>query len=124
MDGMAGGKVGSVSKLRTGVPQPGRGKDRLMLPRRLKPLFWDADFAALDAVRHRDYIIERILEYGDVPEISWMQATYPVADIVRVLKRARGLSPRSATYWSLIYDVPAEEIACLNKPYGLIPWPG
>lgn len=95
-----------------------------MVPAHLKPLFWDVDFAALDADRHRAYIIERILEYGDLPEIRWMRETYQAAVIVRVLKRARGLSARSADYWALIYDVPTEAIACLNKPSDLIPWPG
>lgn len=93
------------------------------LPPYLKPLFWDADPAALDVYRHRRYIIERILEFGDFREIRWMQETYAADEIVRVLREARGLSPRSAAYWSLVYDVPAEEMACLRKPSGLIPWP-
>lgn len=86
--------------------------------------FWDADPAALDVRRHRDYVIERILEDGDFPEIRWMRETYAAGEIVRVLKEARGISERSANYWSLTYDVPAEEIACLNKPSRRIPWPG
>lgn len=94
-----------------------------MLPDFLKPLFWDADFAALDPARHRDYMIGRILEYGDVAETRWMRTTYTREEIARVLRQARWLSPRSAAYWSLILDVPPEEIACLNKPSGLIPWP-
>lgn len=95
-----------------------------VLPPDLEPLFWDADPAALDVRRHRGYIIERILELGDFREIRWMRETYAAGEIVRVLKETRGISARSAAYWSLVYDVPAEEIACLNKPSGRIPWPG
>ncbi|MFN3763486.1 MAG: DUF6922 domain-containing protein, partial [Anaerolineae bacterium] len=39
------------------------------LPEFLRPLFWDVNFDRLRIPGHERYIIERILELGDVAEV-------------------------------------------------------
>src|SRR5262245_26057051 len=41
-----------------------------------RSLFWDADPASIDPRRHARYIIERILDLGDVEEVRWMARTF------------------------------------------------
>ena len=36
----------------------------------LKKYFWDVDFPSLNKKNHSEFIIERILEYGDKKEVK------------------------------------------------------
>lgn len=39
------------------------------LPEFLRPLFWDTNFDRLRIAGHEQYIIKRMLEFGDLPEV-------------------------------------------------------
>ncbi|MBI4238959.1 MAG: hypothetical protein HY696_11185 [Deltaproteobacteria bacterium] len=86
-----------------------------MIPALLSRFFWDVQAATLDLNRHAPYIIERLLECGDLDAVRWLLATYSPTDIVAVLHSARGLSARSRRYWSLYFDRP--EVACTNPSW-------
>jgi hypothetical protein len=85
-------------------------------PEFLKKYFWDIDFAALDLARDRNYVLKRILEYGDARAVRWMNKNFKRTDIVSVLFNAR-IDPRSANYWAHIYRIRKGDLLCLRKPY-------
>ncbi|RLC66094.1 MAG: hypothetical protein DRI48_05470 [Chloroflexi bacterium] len=98
----------------------GRSPDRAgdeRLPEHLRPLFWDTDFDRLRVEGHERYVIERVLEYGDVPQVRWMMRRFPKEQIAETLRRTRRLSPKSAHFWASILDVPIEEIRCLSASF-------
>jgi len=72
-----------------------------MIPRELERFFWDVDPAALDLGRHKTYIVERLLEFGDEPAIRWLFQTYSQEEIFSVLRASRSLSPKSRNFWNL-----------------------
>ncbi len=85
------------------------------LPATAKKYFWDINADKLDVSKHSRFVIERLLEYGDFPELRWLFQNFSKQKIVDVLKRSRSLSRRSANYWSLILNVPKRDILSLNK---------
>lgn len=90
-------------------------------PKFLKKYFWDTDFSKLDKNSNSQFIIERILEYGDEKAINWLFKYFKKTGLKEVLKKRRGISPLSANYWSLILNIPQKNILCLknqsqNKP--------
>lgn len=99
----------------------GEGTD--LIPKRIQRLFWDTDKKAVDLQAHRFYVIHRIMDYGDPEDVRWMLAAYSPAEIVEVLKKRRGLSRKSGFFWGHRFQVPKEEIACLQKPYRKRPEP-
>lgn len=68
----------------------------------LRPLFWDADWSKIDLKKHKTYVIERILELGDVDAVRWLFSAYSDAEIRTVLKTSRNISAKSTNYWSII----------------------
>ena len=86
----------------------------------LKQYFWDVDFNRLDCQNHPRYIIERILEHGDIKAVRWMLKTYSREQVVTALKMSRELTPKSANFWALMLDVKEEYIKCLNKSFRAI----
>ena len=62
------------------------------------------------------YIVERIIEFGDDRAISWLGKAFKPEEIAEVVKSSRRISPNTANLWSLVLDIPKEEITCLSKP--------
>ena len=86
-----------------------------MIPRYLQTLFWDTDLAAFQPEAYPDYTIFRVLEYGDESAVVWLRETFSESDIRRVLCAEHRLSPKSATFWALVYGVPSGRVAALNQ---------
>lgn len=78
--------------------------------------FWDVDPARLDPEAYPEYVIERLLEHGDLRSVRWMLNNFPPPQIVRVLKTSRRLSAFSANFWALFFDVDKENVLCLSTP--------
>lgn len=83
----------------------------------IKRFFWDVDPDSLDVKKNSEYIIARILEYGDPEAIKWLFKTYDKKTIKKVLMNKRGFSKRTANFWSKILDVDKNKIQCLTKSY-------
>lgn len=75
----------------------------------LKKYFWDTDVKNIDKKEHAPYIIQRILEYGDMRAIRWLLSNFKKELIRQILRERRGFSPQTLNFWSLIL--------CLKKHY-------
>ncbi|MEM3112478.1 MAG: hypothetical protein QXY90_05510 [Candidatus Anstonellales archaeon] len=87
------------------------------IPEEIKRLFWDVRKDELDLKLHRFFIIARIVDFGDMEDVKWMLKTYSKEEIVEVIKNRRGISRKSAIFWSVYLDIPREEIQCLKTLY-------
>lgn len=87
------------------------------LPLFLKQYFWDVEFDQLDIAQHSKSIIGRILDRGDEKAIQWMKENYSQDEMEDVLFHFRFVSPKSANFWAVIFDLPQEKILCLQKAY-------
>ncbi len=85
------------------------------LPQFLKKYFWDVRFEKINLRKNREYVLRRILDYGDERAVAWMYDNFEKAEIRNVLSGFRGYSQKSANYWSLMLDVPKEKVSCLRK---------
>jgi len=91
------------------------GEDRL--PECAYRYFWDIDPTRLDVGQYSRYVIERLLEYGDLPSLRWMERRFSREEIVEVLKTSRALSRKSANFWLKILSVPREEVRCMSREF-------
>jgi hypothetical protein len=66
-------------------------------------LFWDVDPKKIDPEKHKRYIIERMLEFGNKDEIRWLFSFYTKRLIRNTLERSRGvLHKKTKNLWSLV----------------------
>lgn len=86
------------------------------LPDFLKPYFWETDLARVHPRRHAFYVIERVIEYGDDRAIRWLRQNYAPAQIARVVRASRVISPNTANLWALILKIPRGKVTCFSKP--------
>ena len=87
------------------------------LPQFLKKYFWDVDFSKLNKEIYASFVIERILEEGDEKATRWMRENFDLTQIKNVLFNSKNLSPKSANYWQLIFNLKREKILCLRKSF-------
>jgi len=83
---------------------------------RLRPFLWDTDIKNITLKKSRKTIIERVLKYGQVDDISWLLKHYSDDEIIDIIKRSSNLDRRTANYWALRYHIPKSEVKCFQKP--------
>lgn len=86
------------------------------IPKFLKPYFWETDLSRINRRRHEFYLIERVIEYGDDRAIRWLRHNYRPAQIARVVRSSRAISPNTANLWALTLKIPRGKIECFSKP--------
>lgn len=86
------------------------------VPAALRKLFWDVNIETLGTEKHKVYIIERVLEFGDEEVYRWLFNTYANRDIIAVTKSSRRLSRPTATMMANFYNLLEGEVRCLQKP--------
>ena len=87
------------------------------LPEFTHQYFWDTAVAEINPVKDYYYIIERLIEYGNDPVIKWLASNYLKDQLQEVIKTSRKISRKTAVLWQNYYDLPRDDIRCLNKQY-------
>lgn len=65
-------------------------------------LFWDVDPKTIDPKRHAEYVIERILDFGNDAEVRWMWNFYSHRLIRNVVNNSRVLHNQTRALWKLL----------------------
>jgi len=89
----------------------------VLLPHYITKFLWDVDLNKFSPKDHSRFLIERILEYGDMDSLKWIEEKYKRQEIINVLKNSRKLSPKTGNFFALYYKIPKKELLCIRKPF-------
>ena len=78
-----------------------------------KTIFWDVDLRKLDFRKHKKFIIERILQYGDLEDYHLAIAKFGAKEIKKNLLKSGGLNKKSLFFWNFIYNI--KEKQCVRN---------
>jgi len=92
-----------------------------MVPQFLQPFLPSSLVDGLDPVRDHCYIIENLLRKANLQSWQWMLKTYDHADITEVIFTSRHLKPKDVMFWSYYYQLPLDQILCLQPKSPSIP---
>src|SRR3989344_1977134 len=90
------------------------------LPRKFRPYFWDSPLEALNPQKNYSFIIQRLLDKGNMETAKFIWENYDHKLIAQVLTQTRDFSPRIGNFWGLLLNIPAKQIACLQPHYQAI----
>lgn len=65
-------------------------------------LFWDTSPDKIDTQKNAQYIIERILDFGNDEEVKWLWNFYDKPFIKKVVVKSRSLMPKTKNLWMLL----------------------
>ena len=74
------------------------------IPDHLRPFFWETEFSQISVNKNKPYIIERILELGNLSAVKWLFLNYTKNEIKEVLEKSRKVSAKSRNFWQLILE--------------------
>ena len=87
------------------------------LPPEFYGFFWDIDAKKLDPSKHSKYVINRLLDKGNLEAARWVLKHFPDDSIIETVKTTRDCSPKTVNFWAHYLHIPLEEIKCMQKPY-------
>ncbi len=71
------------------------------VPARFRTLFWDTALENINLKSHARYVMEKVLEFGDLDAFEWLCDVYPGRQIKETLLLSRTLSEKSRNFWSI-----------------------
>lgn len=87
--------------------------DRAQALPRLKRLFWDHPLTEADIGAHSIWVVERVLEYGDLDDVHILRAFMGTDAFLQAAAQAFRVSPRTRNFWCQILEL--EGISCTKK---------
>jgi len=78
-------------------------------------LFWDVDPATIDVNRHRRYVIERVLERGELSDLQTAVALYSMPTIIAEAQQMRSLDPVTLAFAACLGNVKEETFRCYTS---------
>lgn len=75
----------------------------MKLPLSFKKYFWEVDLKDINPLKHKNYIIERLLEYGDEKAFKWLIKNYGLQTILEVGRKSKRISPKTRNFLNLIF---------------------
>ena len=83
----------------------------------LRKYFWEIDFKKFNPFSYPQYVISRVLEYGDEKTLRWLFKNFSIRQIKNTLCKSRNLSVKSANFWALYLGVNKKEVKCLSRQF-------
>ncbi len=77
-----------------------------------KSLFWDVDLDTIDVVKHRRFIIQRVLERGMMDDMRAAFSFYSIPVVVAEAQAMRSLTPQALSFAACLGNVPEESFRC------------
>ena len=77
-------------------------------------LFWDVDKNSIDLIQNAPYVIQRVLEYGQIGDWKLLLDYYGLEKIVSITKSLRSLEPRALAFVGTVSRTPPEQFRCYN----------
>ena len=70
-------------------------------------LFWDAESVNIE--QHADYIIARVLDFGDENDVKRLREIYSDDELINVIRTRKGLLPITKRFWSVYFNIQLRE---------------
>ena len=77
-------------------------RKNIRLPKEFKKYFWDVDFKRLSLRKNTNYILSRLMNFGNQSVFKWL-LQFPSGVIMKVVQESRELDDKTRNYWTFIY---------------------
>ncbi len=82
----------------------------------LRPtLFWDVNHKKIDKQKDAEFVIGRVLDFGNLREWKVIKDFYGLARIKKTVLRHIFSDPRSANFWAMIFGINLKNLQCKKK---------
>lgn len=79
--------------------------------------FWDVQAEKVNPSTHPQYVINRLLDKGNLDAARWVLKSFPKETIRETFRKRRDFSPWNGRFWAHYLELSEKEVACLNPSY-------
>lgn len=87
------------------------------LPQRFAKYFWDINPERIDTKKYPQYVLERLLQFGDISAVKWGLSRFGKDKVIDVVKTSRQINRKTANFFIKIYNLDPKEVVCFNREY-------
>ncbi|KMQ72430.1 DUF6922 domain-containing protein [Chryseobacterium koreense] len=80
-----------------------------------KHLFWDVDLNGFDLEKHKEQMIQKVLEYGQIEDWNLLKKYYGLQTIKEVALNLKSLDPVTLSFVSTIFKIDKKEFKCFEQ---------
>lgn len=73
-------------------------------------LFWDTPLEKIDIIKHKNYIIERVLMHGLLKDFYFLLQLYTTEEITIAVKKSNVLDKKTINFCSHYFGIPLNEL--------------
>ncbi len=77
-----------------------------------KEIFWDIDFASINYQENARFVIERVLNYGDLSDWNAIKNIYSLNIIKSEVVKIISLNDKTFNFLSVILNIPKDHFKC------------
>ena len=85
-----------------------------VIPKYLHRYFCELDPAQINPAERPDFVINRLLDQGNLAAARWVLQNFPSELIVQTLCTVGDFSPWSGRFWARYFEIPEDQVACLK----------
>ena len=78
-------------------------------------LLWDAKNTTIDLERNSSYVVQRVLEYGELSDWRLLQEYYGLKRIVKIAKQLRSLDPKALSFLCVVSNTHEKDYRCYSQ---------
>ena len=78
-------------------------------------LFWDIDIFKLDWNRHKQLIVERVIQRGSLMSIKEVTDHYGIQELKSIIRQIPYLEKRDIAFVHIYFDIPLNELKCYTR---------
>jgi hypothetical protein len=73
-------------------------------------LFWDTSLEKIDIIKHKNYIVERVLSRGTLKDFYFLLQLYTNEEITIAVKSSKVLDKKTINFCSHYFGIPLNEL--------------
>jgi len=78
-------------------------------------LFWDVNSKNLDYQKDADFIIERVLNFGDEGDYKKIKKMYGLRKIRTAAKKINYINKKNINFWSIVFNISPDLFQCTKR---------
>ena len=87
------------------------------IPPSLYKFFWDVRAENVNPSVHPHYVINRLLDKGNMEAARWVLKNFSRETIIETLRTIRDFSPWNGVFWAAYLGISRKEVKCLEPSY-------
>lgn len=89
----------------------------MKIPKSLHKYFWDIDVKKLNLKKKPYFVINRLLDKGNLTAVKWVRKNYQEEQIKDTFRNVRDFNEKTGRFWVLILKISETEVKCLQPSY-------